>query len=130
MNKELLVVFIDSLVNEAVSKIKIPEPIQGPRGPRGRNGNSFNLDDYREEIKSFILENIPKLELTEEQIESLRGPKGDAGSDGKDFNFSDHEEEIRTILQSAKISFDDLTQDQIESIRGPKGKDGKNGTVS
>lgn len=132
MDNKVLLVLVDTLIKEAMSKI---EAVQGPRGPRGiagRDGADFRFEDHKESISLLIQDKISNLELTESQVESLRGPRG---RDGKDFDFSEHLEDIRSILydkfeqsrNELKLRFSDLDESEKEEIRGEKGTDGKDG---
>jgi uncharacterized delta-60 repeat protein len=142
LDKKLLAL-IDALIEDALAKIELKEGPQGPRGLKGPAGKDFNFDENEERFTDLILQNLPKtIELTEDQIAMLKGepgpqgpagepgepgPAGRAGKNGKDFIFEEHEESIRTILQAAKVRFEDLTEDQVEALRGPKGDRGADG---
>ena len=131
MDNVKLLALVDAIVDDAIKKIQIPSGERGPRGLRGRDGNSFNVEDHKEELSRFILENLPKeIQLTDEQKEELRGPSGldgKDGRDGRDFNFEDHRELIEEIISKHVPKFEDFTEEQIDLLRGPKGEDGKDG---
>ena len=95
MDNKVLIALIDSLVEEAISKIVIPQGEKGPRGLRGKDGNDFSLLDHEEAIRDFVIQNIPEPKLTEEQIQSL---KGEAGKDGKDFSIEDHGDFLKSFI--------------------------------
>lgn len=123
---------VDACVADAIKNIELPEGIPGPRGLRGADGSSFNLDDHRQEITELILKNIPeKFELTDEQIETLRGPKGERGRDGS-VDYGIVQELIEKTIPSKeelRFKYDDFTFEQLELLRGeegPSGRDGKN----
>ena len=131
MNNTVILALIDALVSEAISKIEISSGPRGPRGLTGRDGNDFSLDDHKEILRNFILENLPKnIELSESQINSLKGidgkdgQNGQDGLNGRDFIFDDHAEKITEIIKSVSLKFEDLSEDQINSL---KGRDGRNG---
>ena len=123
MDNKVLIALIDSLVEEAISKIVIPQGEKGPRGLRGKDGNDFSLLDHEEAIRDFVIQNIPEPKLTEEQIQSL---KGEAGKDGKDFSIEDHGDFLKSFILE-NIPEPKLTLEQIEQLKGTPGKDGKDG---
>lgn len=125
MDKTILLAIVDACVEEAISKIQIPEGQQGPRGLKGKDGNSFRLADHEDVILEFVKSHIPKsIEITDEQREELRGPKG---RDGKDFNLEAYREEITELIISKIPNKIDLTDEQKEELRGPQGIAGRNG---
>ena len=138
MESKVLIALIDSLVDEAVSKLVITQGEKGPRGLRGKDGNDFNLLDHADVIRSFVIENIPEIKLTEEQILSLKGERGEKGKDGKnglDFDFVSHQDQIDSIIKnhidelapSFKLKFSDLSNEEKLELKGDKGEDGKDG---
>ena len=141
VESKVLIALIDSLVDEAVSKLVIPQGEKGPRGLKGKDGNDFNLLDHEETLKKFVIENIPEIELTEEQMASLKGEPGQNGIDGKDGrDGKDFDLEacrvqvseiinghINTLLPDLKLKFNDLTEEEKDALRGPRGQRGKPG---
>jgi hypothetical protein len=143
VEKKYLVLLIDALIKEAIGKYEFSDNLRGPRGFKGKDGQDFDLEIHGEELKNFILNNLPKkIELTEDQIKSFKGEKGDTGEpgapgrpgrDGKDFSFEDNKQEIESILTShisdirdtLKLRFSDLSEEEKESLRGSRGADGK-----
>ena len=129
MDNKSLIVLIDLLSKEAVAKIEIPEPVMGPRGLRGRDGNDFNIEDHKESLIELI-EAHSNITLTSEQIESLRGIDG---KDGKSVTIEDVLPEINdaivtridSIKDDLKLKFSDLTEEEKSELKGVDGKDGK-----
>ena len=132
MNNTVILALIDALVSEAIAKIEIPSGPRGPRGLSGRDGNDFSLEDHKEVLQKFILENLPKnIELSEEQLNLIKGRDGLDGRDGKDgrdFIFEDHEDRIKELIEGSSLKFEDLTEEQITSLKGQDGRDGRDGS--
>jgi hypothetical protein len=139
-NHAVMLALIHKLVNEAVKSIEVPEPIRGPRGYSGADGNNFNLEDHKETLTQFISSRIPtKIELTEDQISSLKGEPGKRGrdgidgKDGKDFSFEEHSSSIYSLVSQyvdsiedkLRLKFSDLTEEEVQSLQGPKGDSGE-----
>jgi uncharacterized protein YlzI (FlbEa/FlbD family) len=142
VEKKYLVILIDALIKEAINKAEFTDTLRGPRGFKGKDGEGFDLEVHGEALKQYILQNIPKFELSEEQRKELTGPKGEtgepglpgkSGKDGKDFSFDESQKEIESILvthitniqDTLKLRFSDLTDEEKESLRGLRGADGK-----
>lgn len=126
MDNKLLIALIDSLVNEAVSKIKVIEGQRGPRGLKGKDGNDFDLNTYSDEIVKLIHNNLPPFELTDELREQLKGLDGKDGRDGKDFNFHDYSDAIIDLIKENIPPFE-LTDELREELRGFPGRNGRDG---
>jgi hypothetical protein len=133
---------VTSLIEDTIKGIDIPVGERGPRGFRGlhgEDGNSFNLEDHRQEIQDFVTSIAPKFsDLTEQEVEMLRGPKGfkgDRGEDGESFSFEKHSEEIKNIItsfidsitDSLRLKFEDLDPEQVALLKGERGDRGRNG---
>jgi len=139
LDNKTLIVLVDKLIEDAIKNLVLPEATRGPRGLKGKDGNDFSLEEHQEKIVSFIQENIPtKIELTEDQIQSLKGSDGLNGRDGKDGKSvyvedliplvtESIENKFSSVKDSLKLKFEDLTEEQIFSLKGKKGKDGKDG---
>lgn len=142
MKQSTLVALITSLIEDAVGSIDIPSGKRGPRGPvglSGLDGNSFNLEDHKQEIKKFVDEVSPKfIDLSAEQLESLRGPKGSRGErglDGKSFVFEEHseiisnmvEEFVSSIKHTLSLKYEDLNPEQKAELKGDRGERGRDG---
>lgn len=126
MDNKLLIALIDSLVNEAISKIKVIEGQRGPRGLKGKDGNDFDLNTYHDDIVKIIHNNLPSFELTDEIREQLKGLDGEDGKDGKDFKFQDHSDAIIDLIKENIPPFE-ITDEIREELRGYPGRNGRDG---
>lgn len=126
--EELKLKFEDLSVNEL-------EQLMGPRGPRGRDGKSFNFYECKEDIEQSLKSELPNLKLkfsdltkedkeeltlkfghlTDEEKSSLKGEKGFRGQRGK------------VGESGAKGEQGPKGADGKDGIQGEKGLDGKDG---
>ena len=116
MERETLVALVTALIEESLeNNLRVVEGPQGPRGLRGKDGESFSFDNNKDQIAEIISSLIPdKSELIGE-----RGQDGKKGRDGESFSFEKNKEEIEKII-SEKIP-------TREELTGPKGDTGDRG---
>ncbi len=128
----VVVALVHKMVTEAISKIDLPDIIEGPRGARGRDGRDFCMEEHIDTIRDLATSYI---ESIKEEIKGEAGARGADGKDGISFDLATYEEEISLIINQAvevrreelKLKFEDLSPEDLAAITGPKGDRGDKG---